>query len=76
MGWYITDYVNEIYNPCLRLAKIRALLIQKFDLQEDGDGFDDIECICEQMLYWHKSGDYCDKIWMPQWKLFIVSTKV
>ena len=49
---------------CSRLAKIRAILTQKFDLQEGEDGLDDIERICEHIPYWHKPGDYCDEIWI------------
>lgn len=47
-----------------RLASIRAILTQKFNLQEDEDGLDDIERICEQIPYWNKPGDYCDEIWV------------
>ncbi len=46
-----------------RLANIRAILTQKFNLQEGEDELDDIERICEQIPYWHKPGDYCDEIW-------------
>ena len=46
-----------------RLANIRAILTQKFNLQEGEDELDDIERICEQIPYWHKLGDYCDEIW-------------
>ena len=47
-----------------RLANIRAILTQKFNLQEGEDELDDIERICEQIPYWHKPGDYCDEIWI------------
>ncbi len=46
-----------------RLANIRAILTQKFNLQEGEDELDDIERICVQIPYWHKPGDYCDEIW-------------
>ena len=52
---------NSLVNP--RLAKIRTILTQKFNLQEGEDELDDIERICEQIPYWHKPGDYCDEIW-------------
>ena len=47
-----------------RLANIRAILTQKFNLQEGEDELDDIERICEQIPYWHKPDDYCDEIWI------------
>lgn len=58
-----TQFIDNSF-VCPRLAKIRSVLSQKFDRQEDEDGLDDLERICEQIPYWHEPGDYCDEIWI------------
>lgn len=49
---------------CDRLARIRKVLIEKFDLREGDDGLDDIERACEDIVYWSKPGDYSGKFWI------------
>ena len=63
---YEKETTQFIDNSCVcpRLAKIRSVLSQKFDRQEDEEGLDDLERICEQIPYWHKPDDYCDEIWI------------
>lgn len=49
---------------CTRLALIRRVLTEQFDLEEGVDGLDDIERACENIIYWSKPGDFSSEIWI------------
>lgn len=75
MGSYYLDGNNEEYQKetakfidnslvCTRLALVRKVLTEKFDLEEGDDGLDDIERACEDITYWSKPGDFSSDIWI------------
>ncbi len=49
---------------CTRLALIRRVLTEQFDLEVGDDGLDDIERACEDIMYWSKPGDFSNEIWI------------
>ena len=49
---------------CNRLALIRKVLTEQFDLTEGDDGLDDVERACEDIMYWSKPGDYSNETWI------------
>ena len=49
---------------CSRLAKMRRVLENGFDLQLSKDVMDDLERICEDIPYWSKPGDYTEELWI------------
>lgn len=49
---------------CNRLAKIRGVLTEQFDLELGSDEMDDLERICEDIPYWSKPGDFSKDIWI------------
>lgn len=78
MGSYYADKINQrrkeyerettqfIDNSlvCNRLAKIRAVLTEQFDLELGNDEMDDLERICEDIPYWSKPGDFSTEMWI------------
>lgn len=49
---------------CNRLALIRRVLTEQFDLKVGDDGLDDVERACEDIMYWSKPGDYSNETWI------------
>lgn len=47
-----------------RLANIRSVLSQQFDLSLGNDEMDDIERACENLPYWSGVGDYSTEKWL------------
>lgn len=75
MGSYYLDHNIQEYEKettqfidnslvCTRLALIRKVLTEQFDLEEGDDGLDDIERACEHITYWSKPGDFSNEIWI------------
>ncbi len=75
MGAYFTDKDRKLYEKettqfidnslvCNRLANIRSVLCQQFDLSLGNDEMDDIERACEKLPYWSNIGDSSTEMWL------------
>jgi hypothetical protein len=75
MGAYFTDKDRTLYEKettefidnslvCDRLANIRYVLCQQFDLSLGNDEMDDIERVCENLPYWSDIGNSSIEMWL------------
>lgn len=62
-----TKFIDDSF-VCNRLAAIRTILLEPFDLSLGKDEMDDVERICEDTPYWSKPGDSCKEIWTEAFK--------
>lgn len=51
---------------CDRLANIRRILTEQVDTAVGDDDMDDIERICQDILYWRKPGDFTEEMWIDE----------
>lgn len=56
-----TRFIDE-WKVTSRLAKIRAVLSEKFDSTLGDDNMDDLERVMERLKYWEKPGDIANDL--------------